>query len=421
MNIHLLAFGSRGDVQPFIALGIGLRQAGYAVSIGTTASYQKCIESSGLRFLPVQADVPNLLQSDVFPRGVRWEQMQILLDETLRLAQGADALIFNPAAIFSAPHVAEKLDIPAVVGLFQPYLNPRGDFPAPGMPSLPFGRLYNRASYQMADSWIWAFLRERMNEWRWRVLGLHAVEHTPFELVRQRRIPVLYAYSPLVLPPAPDWGANVHVTGYWFMPTAARWQPPSALTAYLHEGSPPVYVGFGSMANRNSRRTAGIVMEALERIHARAVLVSGWGGMAMPASGENDVLMMESVPHEWLFPQMAAVVHHGGSGTLGAALRAGKPSVVVPFTGDQPLWAAQVERLGVGPSPVPHSKLTVTALANALHDALHDSAMQARAAALGEQLRAENGVSAAIQIIEGVLGKPQGVNPVAEPAPVPAC
>lgn len=421
MNIHLLAFGSRGDVQPFIALGLGLRRAGYTVSIGAAASFQKCIESSGLCFLPVQADVPNLLQSDLFPRGVRWEQVQTLLDETLRLAEGADALIFNPAAIFSAPHVAEKLGIPAIAAFFQPYLNPTGDFPAPGMPSLPFGRLYNRASYQMADSWIWAFLRERINDWRWRVLGLPPVDSAPFDLIRQQQTPILYAFSPLVLPRPAEWGAAVHVTGYWFLPTPAQWKPSPALAAFLNEGVPPVYVGFGSMANRDSPHTARIVMEALDRLGTRAVLVSGWGGMAVPTSGETDMLLLENVPHDWLFPQMAAIVHHGGAGTLGAGLRAGKPNVIVPFTGDQPFWGAQVQRLGVGPAPLPHAKLTVTALANALHDALHDSAMQARVAALGEQLRAEDGVGAALKIIEGVLGKPQGVNRATESAPVPAC
>lgn len=405
MNIRLLAFGSRGDVQPFIALGLGLQRAGYQVSIGADARFTTFIEHFGLTAVPAQVDALSILQADQMSLNAKWEQLRKIWDETARLSEGVDALIYAPAALFAAPHVAEKRGIPAIPALLQPYLNPTGQFPAVGLPMLPLGSSYNRLSYGMLETFVWMFLRGRINHWRAETLDLPPIDTGPFETIRRQNMPILYAFSPHVLAKPADWGSNVHITGYWFLPTAEGWKPPAGLTAFLKAGPPPVYVGFGSMATRDARHTAQIVMEALDRLGARAVLVSGVDGLAAPHSSENEVLQMDNVPHDWLFPQMAAVVHHGGAGTLGAALRAGRPNVIVPFTGDQPFWGAQVERLGVGPAPVPHRHLSATALTHALHTALHDEAMQARAAAIGEQLRAEDGVSEALTVIEHVLGK----------------
>jgi UDP:flavonoid glycosyltransferase YjiC (YdhE family) len=213
---------------------------------------------------------------------------------------------------------------------------------------------------------------------------------------------VLYGYSRHVWPPPGGWDATNHVTGYWFLDAHADWLPPQDLLEFLDAGDPPVYVGFGSMGNRNPAEAAEITLQALQRAGQRGVLAAGWGGLS-PAELPESVYMTSSIPHNWLFPRMAAVVHHGGAGTTAAGLRAGIPSIVVPFMGDQPCWGQRVAALGVGPRPIPRRKLTVEALAAAIGQAIHDSQMRQRARQLGENIRDEHGVANAVAIVRKLL------------------
>lgn len=195
--------------------------------------------------------------------------------------------------------------------------------------------------------------------------------------------------------------AHNRITGYWSLDEAPDWRPPARLVEFLESGPPPVYVGFGSMAHRNPQQTTQLVHKALQRSGQRGVLATGWGalsGAQWPHT--SDLFMLDSIPHSWLFPRMAAVVHHGGSGTTGAGLRAGVPSVLVPHAGDQPFWARRVADLGVGPRPIPRRRLTAERLAAAIARAVRDEEMRARAAAVGQRIRAEDGVGQAIGIIE---------------------
>lgn len=210
---------------------------------------------------------------------------------------------------------------------------------------------------------------------------------------------MLHYYSLHVVPRPHDWPRNAHVTGYWFLDRLDEWKPSAELQAFLDEGEAPVYVGFGSMAGRNPQRVANIVIEALQQAKVRGIIATGWGGLEV-----NDVpdtiLHIDQAPHEWLFPRMSAVVHHGGAGTTAAGLRAGRPTVVCPFMGDQPFWGNRVHVLGVGPKPIPQKKLTVKKLANALRAVTSNVAMRKRAESLGDQIRHEDGISNAIAIIE---------------------
>jgi len=205
-----------------------------------------------------------------------------------------------------------------------------------------------------------------------------------------------------VLPRPSDWGDNVHVTGYWFLEADPSWQPPVELVEFLEGGPPPVYIGFGSVISREARELTEMVLAALAQTGQRGLLLTGWGGLAR-ADWPEHMFQIDSIPFGWLFPRMRVIVHHGGMGTTGAALRAGIPSVVVPFTADQPFWGRRVYQLGVGPKPIPHKKLTVQSLAEAIHVALSDQTMQRRAEALGERLRSEDGVAQAVQVIEQYL------------------
>jgi len=169
----------------------------------------------------------------------------------------------------------------------------------------------------------------------------------------------------------------------------------------LQDGPPPVYVGFGSMAGTQPERLAGVAIGALQKAGQRGILATGWGGLK-PGDLPHTIFKLESAPHDWLLPQMAAVVHHGGSGTTAAGLRAGKPGLICPFLGDQPFWGERVYRLGAGPKPIKQKKLTVETMATAVSQMVNTPAMQQRAAAIGARLRAEDGITNAIHFVEKI-------------------
>jgi UDP:flavonoid glycosyltransferase YjiC (YdhE family) len=212
----------------------------------------------------------------------------------------------------------------------------------------------------------------------------------------------VYGYSPLVVPKPPDWGEWIHVCGYWFLDAAETYQPPDDLIAFLQSGPPPVYVGFGSMIHRDPARVAEMAVKALAIAQQRGILLTGWAGLNHRNLPDH-VFQIDAAPHDWLFPRTAAVVHHGGAGTAAAGLRAGVPSIVVPFFADQHFWGERAHALGVGPKPIPQKQLTAERLAEAIHIAVTDQAMRARAADLGRRLQAEDGVGRAVEVIQDYL------------------
>jgi sterol 3beta-glucosyltransferase len=203
------------------------------------------------------------------------------------------------------------------------------------------------------------------------------------------------------------------MNGYWFLDQPNDWQPSVELQAFLDAGDPPVYVGFGSMAGRKPQRLAQIVIEALQAANVRGVIATGWGGLDANDLPET-IFKIDQAPHDWLFPRMAAVAHHGGAGTTAAGLRAGRPTVICSFIADQPFWGARVYALGVGPKHIPQKQLTVEKLAAAIREATTNPAMRQRAADLGEQIRAEDGVADTVALIERIAEKHAGgVRPIA--------
>ena len=215
-------------------------------------------------------------------------------------------------------------------------------------------------------------------------------------------VPILYPYSRHVLPVPQDFPPHVHVTGYWFLDHSPHWQPAPELERFLESGTPPVYIGFGSIGARNAEKRTTLVLEALEKSGQRGLLVSGWGGLTASELPPT-VFMAESVPHDWLFPRVAAVVHHGGAGTTAAGLRAGKPTIICPFMADQPFWGNLVYQRGAGPKPIPQSRLTANGLAEAITAAARDQPMQRCAADLGAKIRAEDGIAHAVEIIDATI------------------
>jgi UDP:flavonoid glycosyltransferase YjiC (YdhE family) len=296
-------------------------------------------------------------------------------------------------------HVAERLGVP----LIRTQLAPRPDWAGRGNLATAIGSDLKALLGWVFLFLIWSRLRHTTNAARRSILGLPDLPlREPFSSLDEKGVPVLDAYSPAVVPRPREWGDWIHVTGYWFLEDPALWSPPEDLVAFLSSGPAPVFVGFGSTPFPRPERTADLVVRALAQAGHRGVVVAGGSGLAVGRLSD-DVLSVASVPHGWLFPQVCAVVHHGGAGVTGAALRAGRPSVVVPVFGDQPFWGQRVFELGAGPRPIPAKKLTDDALASAIR-LTAGGEMRGRAAALGERIRTENGVARAVEVIHQHLG-----------------
>lgn len=419
----VIAIGSRGDVQPYVALGEGLAGAGYAVRIATHEPFAPLLEGRGLEFFQVGDDPAELFANErihsMLSAGTDalkfMREFSALLEpitralvrDTVAACQGADAVVLSNAGIIPGFHqIADALNAPYVTALLQP-VRPTREFPSPFVPALPrwcpARGLYNLASHHL-------FLRAFAYFFRG-VIPLLRSEHGLPPISRrdiwrghsEARSPILFGFSPSVIPQPRDWPAWAHVTGYWFLDAQESWQPPAELRAFLAAGPPPVYIGFGSMVTPDPRASSRLVAEALRRTGQRGILLTGAGAFAEEDLPE-EMLPLHSAPHDWLFPRMAAVVHHGGAGTTSAGLRAGVPSVVVPFFADQPFWARTVYSPGVGPPPIPHRRLTATRLAEAIEHAINDAQMRARASELGAKIRAEDGVGRAVEIIASHFG-----------------
>ncbi len=313
---------------------------------------------------------------------------------------GADLLLYT-SLCFVGSYVAEALHIPAIFAPLQPVI-PTQAFP------YPIGRYYklngtgNRLTHLLGNLLIWQTARPVMQPIR-RKLGLEPIPWSgSITWLLKLCQPILLGYSPLLVPQPTDWPKWVHATGYWFLDAPHDWYPPSPLLDFLEAGPPPVYIGFGSMASRNAEETVSIVLKALERSKQRGIIATGWSNISN-ADLPDTVFKLEEAPHDWLFPRMAAVVHHAGSGTTAAGLRAGVPNIPVPFFVDQLFWAECVYLMGISPRPIPHKHLTAENLAEAIITAISDHTLRTRAADLGVHIRAEDGVGNAVQIVQNVL------------------
>lgn len=410
MKICILTFGTRGDVQPYIALGLGLRAAGHTVTVATLMEFRSLVLEYGLEYDALRGDFLKAAQttegkSAIEGRGnplklIRQyvEMARETLDDEWASAQKAEVLVYNSAAL-GGFHIAEKLGIPAFASFPMPLYSPTREFPCPMLPFRDLGP-FNKLSHRLFASIGPAMYRRPINEWRRDVLKLPPAKRE--DRLHGKPVTTLYAYSPSVLSRPADWDEFSVVTGYWFLDAPTNWHPDEALVKFLQDGPPPVYVGFGSMFMNGGEHKTELVLEALRLAGQRGVLATGWGGLTA-ANAPKDTFVLDATPHDWLFPQVAAVVHHGGAGTTGAGLRAGKPTVICPFVGDQPFWGRRIAALGVGPAPIPQRQLTARKLADAIGRAVSDNDMRRRAAALGETIRAEDGVGCAVGLINSRL------------------
>lgn len=410
MRVSIHTLGTRGDVQPYLALALGLQAAGHEVLLAAPSQFEAFIGSRGIRFAHLPGEFLDLMEtpeakaamsgSGGFAAGFALikhfkpiGRKELTLEWSAAKTFRPDLIIYHPKAI-AAPHIAEKLGCPAVLASPLPGFTPTREFASPLVPFKSLGPL-NRVTHRLMAGSGEAIFRGMVAEWRVSELGLKSRPAPPL-----RPLATLYAYSPHVLPVPRDWPESVDVTGYWFLDDNQDWRPDVGLSAFLDADEVPVYIGFGSMPGLDPEAMTKVIIEALARVGKRGVLATGGGAIGTHDASAAHVHFIEGAPHDKLFPLMAACVHHGGAGSTASSLRAGKPTVICPFFGDQPFWGRRVEEVGAGPAPIDKKELTVEKLAAAISRATSDTTMARRAKALGADIAAEDGVGRAIAFLQ---------------------
>ncbi len=410
MRITILALGSRGDIVPYSILGKALHAAGHDVWFITSKNFEHHITSQGLSAYSLPGDADAILGSagskmTALLRSFRDVSKGIvqLNDELLPIFEKTD-LILNqlPGGVYGFD-LAEKFNIPMFMVAVIPLIRTKA-FQMIGSPRI-FRAIpgYNNFSYRIAELIAWQMLRSTINPWRIDQLDLPP---TPFRgymaEVYEGGVQFINGFSRHVFPRPDDWSDNVHVTGYWFEDDDG-WQPPENLRRFIEKGPLPLYIGFGSMPIARPDDAIKIILQALRSTGQRAIL--------QMSHFKDDVLNLpdeihpiQYAPHGWLFPRMTAVVHHGGSGTTSAGFRAGVPALTLPFLFDQFFWGTRIEALGVGPPPIPFRRLSGDRLAVRIDRLLRDGEMRSRASALGEKIRAEDGVLNGVRVVERLMG-----------------
>ncbi|KAG8533815.1 uncharacterized protein KY384_001556 [Bacidia gigantensis] len=444
LNIVIHVVGSRGDVQPFIALGKVLKEThNHRVRLATHSTFKGFVAESGLEYFDIGGDPAELMAFMVKNPGLmpgmdslksgdvgkrRKGMYEILqgcwrscfevgdgtgmpvtndvggsrssIDSGIGMESGplaqpfvADAIIANPPS-FAHVHCAEKLGIPLHLMFTMPW-SPTQAFPHPLaniQSSNADTSLTNFISYALVEMMTWQGLGDMINRFREKSLGLEPVSLMWAPGMASRlQIPYTYCWSPALIPKPRDWGSHISISGFYFLSLASSFSPEPELQAFLDSGPPPVYLGFGSIVVDDPTAMTKLIFEAVKKTGQRALVSKGWGGFGADELGiPKNVFMLGNVPHDWLFKRVSCVVHHGGAGTTAAGIALGKPTVVVPFFGDQPFWGAMVARAGAGPKPIPSKHLTAENLAAGILEALKPTSL-ARAQDLGAMIMSEDG------------------------------
>lgn len=419
MRITLIAVGARGDVQPYVALGCGLRAAGYTVQIATQQQFMPLVHAYGLDVAPIRGDLHEVLMS---PAGQQWirsgrnplgflhgykaliqKYLANFLADCTVLGAESDALIYSSLAVYTAPHIAEQRRIPVLAAFLQP-VSRTTKFPSLIAPlSSNLGSSYNLITHYTTEMLLWQPFRTTINHWRQEQLGLAPIPVTTNYLgdFFQKRVSILYGYSAVLVPKPSDWGDWLTVTGSWFLKPPPFWQPPQEIEQFLASGPAPVYVSFGSTIDMDASMQT-LLVQALDTAGLRGIIAGSVSQHDLP----DTMLAVDDVPHDWLFPQLAGVVHHGGAGTTAAGLQAGLPAITIPAHIEQRFWGERLAALGAGLPPLARSHLTRDQLVTALRTITHDQSLRERAEDLGARIRAEHGVERAVERVQALFGAP---------------
>ncbi|KAL5336878.1 hypothetical protein BJX70DRAFT_262072 [Aspergillus crustosus] len=440
LNIVIQVVGSRGDIQPFLAIGKRLASHGHRVRLATHLSFRETVEEEeNLEFFNIGGDPAELMAFMVKNPGLmpdlgtirsgairkRRREMREIFSGCWRscfetgdgtgikhhvardpwseevdyrtLPFVADVVIANPPS-FAHLSCAEKLGVPVCMMFTMPWSATQA-FPHPlaNIQSQNAGpSVTNFASYAVVEIMMWEGLGDLINRFRKRELGLDPLDALRAPGIAHRlRIPYTYLWSPALLEKPLDWGSNIDVVGFSMLPGATKYTPPDDLQQFLNSGPPPVYIGFGSIVVDNPSHLTNLVFSAIRQTGQRALVSKGWGNIGADEADTPEIMMIDKCPHDWLFQHVSCVVHHGGAGTTAAGLALGRPTVIVPFFGDQTFWGSIVARAGAGPEPIPYKRLTVEKLASGIKKALEEDTLN-RAGEIGQKMRSEEGVANAV-------------------------
>lgn len=415
MKVVIFTFGTRGDVQPYVALGSALRGRGHDVVVSTGQGFDSLIGGAGLRARTLSIDFKRLLNTPDVQQALTSFRGKIAAYKAMKQETGRqydemwqvvrdeqpDLLVMSPKA-FPAVLMARAMSIPCVATTLQPGFVPRSDFPQ-FLLGQSLGAWGNRMSYRAFNCLVLLGQNQALKTWARQNLpgGVdHKLDGFAGYHPDDRTLPILQAFSAVLVPPPSEWSdQTAPTTGYWFMEPSPGTLD-SALEGFLSAGEPPIYVGFGSMPAHDTERVSRVVKDAIQRLGMRAVLATGWGGLALQTS--KNVHVLSSVPHDLLFPRCAALVHHGGSGTTHEGLRWGRPTVICPAGVDQPFWARRLRAVGLSGEATPLKKLTADRLVRNIQAVMERSNVE-RCQVVGAKMRNEQGAARAAQILESVL------------------
>jgi len=413
VNISILTYGSRGDVQPYLALAVGLQKQGYHVTLAGPQRFTDLAGEYEISFAPLAGDPEEISKrfNDAGQNGVKMVRVigEYVNSVAVDVARGAFAACENADLIVhsflfttGAHSFARKRNIPDISIQTFPIFASTRKYPPVAMPSLPAGALSyfghwlnTQIFWYGGNSGYYQKQKQHPDIFSFDLAWPFA-DKPPYPPT-----PLLFAVSPTVLPPAPEWTNRARLTGYLFLEAPQNYQPPAELSRFLGAGPAPICVTFGSMLHRSSESIARSVMDAIRKNGQRAIILTGWDGWKDQTSS-GDFLFIDSLPHDWLFPRCKAVIHHGGAGTTAASLRAGIPNIVIPFAGDQMFWGKRVHAIGAGTAPIAVKTLTAERLGWAIAEA-DDQNLQARACSVGESIRGEDGVGEAIRVVQSRL------------------
>lgn len=445
-RITILTVGSRGDVQPFVALGIELQKLGNIVRIATHEIFRSFIESHNLEFYPLRGDPTELIQlcvnNNIMTLNFVQEGMSKfsafidnLLEDCLQACLNTDIIIATPSSM-AGYHIAEMLQIPFFSAFTMP-LTRTSNFPCVfSGPGYFQNNVYNYISHVLTEEVLWVPIMGKINEWRSNKLGLPPCNFLsgPQSLIHESNVPTLYCFSSYVCPRPSDWPDNVQITGYWFLDSVdssfskdsknhkeqsenlssesknpinniatvphnsvTSWSPPEDLIRFLSVDAPIIYIGFGSMIIPDIEAMSQLIADSVNYYGHRAIVCSGWGKLCANISDPN-IYVCDNIPHSWLFDHVAAVCHHGGAGTIAAGLRAGKPTLVISFFGDQRFWGEKIEEMGIGKT-IPHYQVTKKWLGTAIHNILTCESYTSSAKYIGKKIQEEDGIKNATDFI----------------------
>jgi UDP:flavonoid glycosyltransferase YjiC (YdhE family) len=401
MKILIPTIGTRGDLQPYIALALGLQSAGHQPIVASHPVMRELVESYAIEYSPFGPNInignetaairnrsPNWLTGFLRVMKFTFNILEQSHPDLLSLCRQTDLVVVSHSGAGSIE--ADQLDLPKVSVTLMPQAIPVND---------PREALLQRMLGKLAGAGMGLIMTRPMNQIRHRA-GLKSMGPEGITSPTLNLIPI----SQWVNPPDPRWEKRHQLTGYWFAPSPKEWNPPMDLLRFLDAGDPPVVISLGAMAisGEDALEAAKITLAAVQQAGVRAI-IQGWNEPFQSLTIPETVFHTGSIPHDWLLTHSSALVHHGGFGTTSAGLRAGIPSMAIPHIIDQFIWGQKLFELGVGPKPISRSKLTVASLADALEKLKNDKSMKEKSSKLGDIIRSEKGVVKAVGLIQDFI------------------